>query len=244
MLVEHLKGRTDGYAVEYRMRHAAGHWIWVEDRGRAVERAADGTVLRMIGTRRDITARKTREEEQRLAATVFEAASEGIVILGPDSRVVAVNRAFTTVTGYGREELLGQGVGSLIHGSDARRQYRQYRLISLELERSGSWEGELMETRKNGELYPQWLQLSMIRDAQGRISHTVGFFVDLTARREAEERLRYLSNYDELTGLANRTLFKERLAEAAAQSRGSSRQPGPAAHRPGPLQAAQRHPRP
>ena len=220
VLVEHLKGRTDGYAVEYRMRHADGHWLWVEDRGRAVERDSAGRVQRMLGTRRDITARKTREEEQRLAATVFEAASEGIVILGPDSRVVAVNRAFTTVTGYGREELLGQGVGSLIHGSDAR---RQYRLISLELERSGSWEGELMETRKNGELYPQWLQLSMIRDAQGRISHTVGFFVDLTARREAEERLRYLSNYDDLTGLANRTLFKERLHEAGQRARHSGR---------------------
>ena len=220
VLVEHLKGHTDGYAVEYRMRHAAGHWIWVEDRGRAVERDAQGRVLRMLGTRRDITARKTREEEQRLAATVFEAASEGIVILDPDSRILAVNRAFTTVTGYGREELLGQGVGSLIHGSDAR---RQYRLISLELERSGSWEGELMETRKNGELYPQWLQLSMIRDAQGRVSHTVGFFVDLTARREAEERLRYLSNYDDLTGLANRTLFKERLHQAGQRARQSGR---------------------
>ena len=217
-LIEHMRGRTDGYAVEYRMRHAAGHWIWVEDRGRAVERDSAGRVLRMLGTRRDITARKTRDEEQRVAATVFEAASEGIVILDTDSRILAVNRAFTTVTGYGREELLGQGVGSLIHGSDAR---RQYRLISLELERSGSWEGELMETRKNGELYPQWLQLSMIRDAQGRVSHTVGFFVDLTARREAEERLRYLSNYDDLTGLANRNLFKERLHQAGQRARQS-----------------------
>ena len=198
------------------MRHAAGHWIWVEDRGRAVERDSAGRVLRMLGTRRDITARKTRDEEQRVAATVFEAASEGIVILDTDSRILAVNRAFTTVTGYGREELLGQSVGRLIHGSDAR---RQYRLISLELERSGSWEGELMETRKNGELYPQWLQLSMIRDAQGRVRHTVGFFIDLTSRREAEERLRYLSNYDDLTGLANRTLFKERLHQAGQRAR-------------------------
>ena len=217
-LIEHMRGRTDGYAVEYRMRHAAGHWIWVEDRGRAVERDSAGRVLRMLGTRRDITARKTRDEEQRVAATVFEAASEGIVILDTDSRILAVNRAFTTVTGYGREELLGQSVGRLIHGSDAR---RQYRLISLELERSGSWEGELMETRKNGELYPQWLQLSMIRDAQGRVSHTVGFFIDLTSRREAEERLRYLSNYDDLTGLANRTLFKERLHQAGQRARQS-----------------------
>jgi diguanylate cyclase (GGDEF)-like protein/PAS domain S-box-containing protein len=149
---------------------------------------------------------------------VFEAANQGIVILDPDNRVVAVNQALTAVTGYGREELLGHNIGSFIHGSDAR---RQYALIALELEREGRWQGEMLETRKNGELYPQWLQLSMIRDAQGRISHTVGFFVDLTARRDAEERLRYLSNYDELTGLANRTLFKERLHEAVKRSRQS-----------------------
>ncbi|MDP3846979.1 MAG: EAL domain-containing protein [Pseudomonas sp.] len=218
VLIEHLKGQTDGYAVEYRVRHVDGRWVWVEDRGRAVERDAQGRVLRMLGTRRDITERKGREEEQRLAATVFEAANQGIVILDPDNQVVAVNQALTAVTGYGREELLGHNIGHFIRGSDAR---RQYHLISQELEREGHWQGELLESRKNGELYPQWLQLSMIRDAQGRISHTVGFFVDLTARRDAEERLRYLSNYDELTGLANRTLFKERLHEAGQRSRQS-----------------------
>lgn len=218
VLIEHLKGHTDGYAVEYRVQHMDGHWVWVEDRGRAVARDANGRVLRMLGTRRDVTLRKVHDEEQRLAATVFEAASQGIVILDPVNRVVAVNQAFTTVTGYGRDELLGHSVARLIRGSDAR---RQYSLISLELERDGHWQGELLETRKNGELYPQWLQLSVVRDAHGRISHTVGFFVDLTARRDAEERLRYLSNYDELTGLANRTLFKERLHEAGQRSRQS-----------------------
>jgi diguanylate cyclase (GGDEF)-like protein/PAS domain S-box-containing protein len=217
-MIEHLKGHTEGYAVEYRVQHADGRWIWVEDRGRAVERDEQGRVVRMLGTRRDITVRKGHEEQQRLAATVFEAASQGIVILDPDNRVIAVNQALSAVTGYSREELLGQPIGRFIQGSDAR---RQYGLIALELEREGHWQGELLETRKNGELYPQWLQLSMIRDAQGRVSHTVGFFVDLTARRDAEERLRYLSNYDELTGLVNRTLFKERLHEAGQRARQS-----------------------
>ena len=218
VLIEHLKGGSEGYAVEYRVQHVDGRWIWIEDRGRAVERDEQGRVVRMLGTRRDITERKGREEEQRLAATVFEAANQGIVILDPNNRVLAVNQALSAVTGYAREELLGHNIGSFIHGSDAR---RQYGLIALELEREGHWQGELLETRKNGELYPQWLQLSMIRDAQGRVSHTVGFFVDLTARRDAEERLRYLSNYDELTGLANRALFKQRLHEAGQRSRQS-----------------------
>ncbi|NQD93485.1 diguanylate cyclase, partial [Pseudomonas sp. CrR25] len=219
-LVEHMKGQSDGYQIEYRVKHAAGHWVWLEDRGRAVERDVRGRVLRMLGTRRDISARKQQEEQQRLAATVFEAASEGIVILDPAYRLLAVNRAFSQVTGYRQEEVLGRSVTSLIASSEAR---RQYQLISLELQANDSWQGELIETRKNGELYPQWLQLNVVRDARGQVSHIVGFFADLSSRRDAEERLRYLSHYDELTGLANRSLFKERLHEASQRARQSGR---------------------
>jgi diguanylate cyclase (GGDEF)-like protein/PAS domain S-box-containing protein len=215
-LVEHLKGRTDGYCVEYRVRHADGRWLWVEDRGRAVERDDQGRVLRMLGTRRNITERKRRDEEQRLAATVFEATSEGIFILDADYLVLSVNQAFSEVTGYRKDEVLGHSVATLVGSRDAR---RQYQLIRQDLERHGNWRGELMETRKNGELYPQWLQLNVVRDARGRVSHIVGFFSDLSQRRQTEERLRYLSHYDELTGLANRSLFRERLHEAGERAR-------------------------
>jgi diguanylate cyclase (GGDEF)-like protein/PAS domain S-box-containing protein len=219
-LVEHLKGRTDGYRIEYRVRHAAGHWVWVEDRGRVMERDARGKVTRMVGTRADISPRKLREEEQRLAATVFEAASEGIIILDPDYRLIALNEAFTRLTGYRREEVLGHNVARLMGSAEA---LRRYQSIRAELERQGTWQGELIETRKNGELYPQWLQLNVVRDGRGQVAHVVGFFADLTARRDAEERLRYLSHYDELTGLANRTLFKERLHEASQRARQEGR---------------------
>jgi len=217
-LVAHLKGDSEGYAVEYRFRHADGRWIWIEDRGRAVERDASGAVIRMIGTRRDISLRKRLQEQQQLAATVFEAASEGIVILDADYRFLSVNEAFTRVTGYRQDEVLEQSVTTLVSSREAR---RQYELIRQELENTSHWQGELIETRKNGELYPQWLRLDVVRDSRGAISHIVGFFADLSARREAEERLRYLSHYDELTGLANRTLFKERLHEAAQRVRQS-----------------------
>ncbi|MGG2398877.1 EAL domain-containing protein [Pseudomonas sp. SH1-B] len=219
-LLEHMKGRSEDYHVEYRVRHAEGHWVWVEDRGRAVERDSSGRVLRMLGTRRNVSARRQQEEQQRLAAMVFEAASEGIFILDAEYRLLAVNRAFSCVTGYCREEVLGQRVSSLLGSDEMRRQYLQ---IKEELDVSGSWQGELTETRKSGELYPQWLQLNLVRDSADRPSHIVGFFADLSARREAEERLRYLSHYDELTGLANRTLFRERLHEAAQRARQSGR---------------------
>jgi len=219
-LSAHMRGRTDGYAVEYRVRHADGYWVWVEDRGRAMERDERGRVVRMLGTRRNITARKRREEEQRLAATVFETASEGILVLDRYYQVLAVNRAFCQMTGYSRDEVVGKHVTRLVSSPET---HRQYRRIHAELLAHGRWQGELMETRKNGELYPQWLQINAVRDRQGRITQMVGFFADLSDRRQTEERLRYLANYDPLTGLANRMLFKERLHEAGQRSRQTGR---------------------
>ena len=219
-LVEHLKGRTEDYLIEYRVRHGDGHWVWIEDRGRAVERAQNGRVIRMVGTRRDISTNKELEEQSRLAATVFEAASEGIVIFDPNYALIAVNQAFSRVTGYQIEDLLGRNVVELPCSRDAR---RHYSVIHQALEQHGSWQGELVEARKNGELYPQWLQLNVVRDVRGNVSHIVGFFADLSARRESEERMRYLTHYDELTGLANRSLFRERLSEAHQRVRQGGR---------------------
>ncbi|PXX74945.1 PAS domain S-box-containing protein/diguanylate cyclase (GGDEF) domain-containing protein [Pseudomonas sp. LAMO17WK12:I10] len=219
-LVEHLKGRTEDYLVEYRVRHADGRWVWIEDRGRAVERGPGGQVLRMVGTRRDISASKQQEEQRRLAAMVFEAASEGIVILDPDYVLLAVNQAFSRVTGFQIEDMLGRNVVDLPCSRDAR---RHFPVIHQALEQHGSWQGELVEARKNGELYPQWLQLNVVRDTRGKVSHIVGFFADLSARRESEERMRYLTHYDELTGLANRSLFRERLREAHQRMRQGGR---------------------
>ncbi|PBJ09857.1 MULTISPECIES: EAL domain-containing protein [unclassified Pseudomonas] len=210
-LVEHLKGRTEDYQIEYRVRHGDGHWVWIEDRGRAVERAENGRVLRMVGTRRDISVSKNLEEQRQLAATVFEAASEGIVIFDPNYALIAINQAFSRVTGYAIEDMIGRKVVELPCSRDAR---RHYAAIHQALEQQGSWQGELVETRKNGEMYPQWLQLNAVRDSRGNVSHIVGFFADLSARRESEERMRYLTHYDELTGLANRAMFRERLSEA------------------------------
>ncbi|AIL64359.1 putative bifunctional diguanylate cyclase/phosphodiesterase [Pseudomonas alkylphenolica] len=215
-LVEHLKGRSEDYRVEYRVRHSQGHWCWIEDRGRAVEHGANGKVVRMLGTRRDVSAQKAQEEQQRLAATVFEAASEGIAILDPDFVLLAVNQAYCEVTGYSREELLSRNALELPSSRDAR---RHSLAIEQALDQQGRWQGELVEARKNGDLYPQWLQLNGVRDARGTISNIVGFYTDLSARRESEERLRYLAHYDELTGLANRALFRLRLHDAGQRVR-------------------------
>ena len=160
-------------------------------------------------------------EQRRLASTVFEAASEGIVILDPTYKMLAVNQAFSRISGYAVQDLVGCRVDELACSRDA---CRHFPIIRASLDLQDSWQGELVEARENGELYPQWLQLKVVRDAGAQVSHIVAFISDLSARRRSEARVRHLTHFDELTGLANRLLFKERLEEANQRIRqGTSR---------------------
>src|SRR3546814_17021570 len=112
ILIAHLKGESEQFAVEYRALRADGSEIWLEDRGRVIQRDAAGRALRMIGTRRDISELRRQAEQQRLAATVFEAASEGMVIMNDHYRVLAVNDACCALSGYSRAELPESGSAS------------------------------------------------------------------------------------------------------------------------------------
>lgn len=214
-MVEHMKQRTKSYVVEYRIRHNDGHWVWIEDRGRAVERDAAGRVLRMLGTRRDITLNKQRDEKLRLASSVFDAGTESIIIVDPQYHILAVNKAYSAVTQYTQREVLGQPI---IHESlpDDIRQH--YQVIRQSIEQHGSWHGETLGVRKNGEIFPKSLKIHTVRDEDNTLTHIVGFFSDLTARRETEERLNYLAQYDELTELSNRALFQQRLQLAVERA--------------------------
>ncbi|MFJ4344947.1 putative bifunctional diguanylate cyclase/phosphodiesterase [Pseudomonas sp. NPDC089401] len=167
-----------------------------------------------------ISAQKALEEQQRLAATVFEASNDGIAILSASYVVLAVNHAYCQMTGHDRSQLLGREFFELACSSDARR-YSQ--VIEQALHLQGAWQGELVESRQQGALHPQWLRLTAVRDTAGQLTQVVGFFTDLSARRASEERLRYLAHYDELSGLANRALFRLRLLEASRRVRHTGR---------------------
>ncbi|PVZ10494.1 PAS domain S-box-containing protein/diguanylate cyclase (GGDEF) domain-containing protein [Pseudomonas sp. URIL14HWK12:I9] len=219
-LVSHMKGRTDAYRVEYRIRHSDGRWLWIEDRGRAVERDSNGRVVRMLGTRRDVSARREQEEQQQLAASVFGAISEGIAVLGPDFHLQALNQAFTRITGYTARDCEGAPFHDWPCSHDTRRHWPQ---IEQAMANCGSWQGEVVEARASGELYPQWLQLSAVRDERGHTRKIIAFVSDLSSRRASEERLYYLTHHDELTGLGNRSLFRQRLYEAVQALRQGGR---------------------
>ncbi|MCH2556522.1 MAG: EAL domain-containing protein [Alcanivorax sp.] len=215
-MVGHFKGETDRYHALYRLRHANGPWCWIEDEGRVVEWSDNGRALRMIGTRRDITATREAQEQQRLAATVFENAPEGIFILDRHFRFLAVNARFEQITGFRESEVLGE---SMTDNPHVERNRDIYRSITLALRRTGFWEGEISERRRNGEPFPEWLQISSVLDEKQRVIRYVGMLSDLTSRKETEERVQFLSNYDRLTGLPNRTLFRERLQRALTLAR-------------------------
>ncbi|HET8731992.1 MAG TPA: EAL domain-containing protein [Moraxellaceae bacterium] len=221
-IVLHLRKRTPIYHVQYRMRHRRGHWIWVEDNGRVVAWNEDGRGIRMIGTRRDITKERELEQRLRLSASVFHHAAEAIFILDRDLRFVSLNPGFTQITGYTEAETVGARITEArsthpdTHGT--------YLAIAQHMQEQDEWQGEFTDYRKNGEAYPQWLHLTAVRDEDGKVTHYIGLFNDMTARREAEERLRYLSNYDKLTGFANRNLFRDRLHAAISRARDANHQ--------------------
>lgn len=215
-LIDHMKGRSHSYRIEYRIRHAEGHWVWVEDSGRAVDWDKQGRVSRMIGTRRDVSERLGREQQAQLAATVFNATAEGIFILDPDFTVLTVNQAFCFITGYSADDVCGMPMHRLSDDPDRNRFFQH---LQSTLDSEDRWQGELMEQRRSGERYPQWLQLTVVRNQKGQITHYVGFFSDQTSHRQTEQRLQYLANFDPLTQLANRNLFTQQLEEAVSRAR-------------------------
>jgi diguanylate cyclase (GGDEF)-like protein/PAS domain S-box-containing protein len=154
------------------------------------------------------------EEQIQIAATAFEA-QEGIMITDANLMILRVNRAFTDITGYSQEEAVGATPQLLASGHQDAAFYRaMWNRIGTE----GSWQGEVWNRRKNGDLYPEWLNITAVKNARNEVTHYVGTMIDITERKEAERQIEHLAFYDLLTGLPNRRLFIDRLQQAMAGS--------------------------
>ncbi|MFZ3175088.1 MAG: EAL domain-containing protein [Thiobacillus sp.] len=149
------------------------------------------------------------------AATVFENTKEGVMIADAANRVVAVNRAFAEITGYGADELIGRSPEVL---RSSRQDEVFYRRIGEAIHEHGHWQGELWDRRKNGEDYPAWLSISVVKDDDGQVTHHVSVFSDITVLKESEARLDQLAHHDPLTGLPNRLLLNARAEHALARA--------------------------
>lgn len=193
---------------------------------RLLHRARDGSVLQLEASitsidlpdgplrlmiARDVTERLADELRQRLHSAVFEISPEAILVTDADQRIVAVNAAFTDITGYQPSEVIGERPKVL---SSGRHDQRFYDVLWHELAAKGRWQGEIWNRRKDGEIYPQWQTITAIRDGDGRPLHYVAIFADISERKAAEARISHLAYHDPLTSLPNRLLLRDRLTQA------------------------------
>ncbi|MCZ4305270.1 EAL domain-containing protein [Zoogloeaceae bacterium G21618-S1] len=216
LLARHLANDIPHYACEIRMQHKSGSWIWLLERGQITERTASGDPATVSGTQIDISPSKIAEVELQLTASVFGSAREGIVITDAEGTILNVNDAFTRITGYSRDEGIGKNPGMLRSGQhDA----AFYASMWQSLIDNGFWEGEIWNKRKSGEIFPEILTISAVRDTKGIVSHYVAVFSDISRQKENEHQLERLAFFDDLTGLPNRVLLVDRLSQTMARAR-------------------------
>jgi diguanylate cyclase (GGDEF)-like protein/PAS domain S-box-containing protein len=193
--------------------------FYTDDEVRLLSDLADDLTHALAAIEQD-SRRRAAEADLRLAAQVFENSSEGIMITDAANRIVMVNKAFTEVTGYAREEVLGENPRLLNSGKQEASFYKE---MWADIQRRGEWHGEVQNRRKSGEFYSEWLTISAVKDSDGAISNYVAVFTDITSTKQVEERLNFLANYDTLTSLPNRVLFSDRLEQALATARVGSK---------------------
>ena len=167
-------------------------------------------------TLHDITDRMQAEEHMRLTEKVFENTAEGIFITDADSQIILINQAFTDITGYMATEVTNKEA-QLFHSEQRDPEF--FRQMWSALTITGQWQGEIWNRRKDGDIYPEWMTISLVRDKLGNPANYIAVFTDISTRKNAEERLRFLATHDPLTALPNRDLFQDRLDQALMRSR-------------------------
>lgn len=210
----YLSGMTKKYKLECRMKCKNGDYRWILSRGMVVKYSKDGTPLRMVGTISDISERKQAEHNLYIAATAFES-QEGMMVTDANNIILRVNKAFTTITGYAAEEAVGNRSSLL---SSGRHDASFYQTMWEEIRETNYWEGEIWNKRKNGEIYPQHLTITAVKDANQNVTNYVGTLIDITESKQAEQEIEDLAYYDPLTHLPNRRLMIDRINHAMAAS--------------------------
>ncbi|MDP2369659.1 EAL domain-containing protein [Rhodoferax sp.] len=205
------RGNSHGMQFEHQ-REQSRRWFELSVSRKNTDATA---ACRCIVLARDITVRKRAEEELHLAASVFTHAREAILITSLDGTIVDVNEAFSRITGYSRDEVLGKNPRILSSGRQGKEYYAS---MWRNLAEQGHWYGEVWNRRKNGEVYAEMQTINAVRDEHGQVSRYVALFSDITAQKNHQDQLRHLAHFDALTGLPNRMLLAERLHRAIVQT--------------------------
>jgi len=204
--------RLERHDFEYRFIARDGRTVWLRDIVAVMDE--DGAPRWLRGIMVDITLRKQTEKDLRISATAFET-QEGKIVTDADGVILKVNRSFTNITGYTEEDVIGKTPRIL---SSGRHDADFYATMWKSIVDTGSWDGEIWNRRKNGEVYPEHLSINAVKDSNDIITNYVGAITDITRHKESEGKIQQLAFYDPLTRLPNRRLLIDRLKLAMASS--------------------------
>ena len=210
-------GGEAGATAEVRRRKKNGEIIWVkmhifmrhDDSGEPA-----GMLVRLAQVDEALSA----ADKINLHARIIEDSDQGVLITDANERIVSINSSFTRITGYSPEESIGKTPDLLrsgVHDAEFRAKVR------AAMRGAGPWRGEIIGKRKNGELFPQSVTISVVRDEHGQISHTFSLFSDISEHKDAQARMQRMANYDALTGLPNLCLLTQLVGQAMTENRRS-----------------------
>jgi diguanylate cyclase (GGDEF)-like protein/PAS domain S-box-containing protein len=202
------------FEIEYRLIDSQGEYHWLFHHAMRTKQYGD-VKQAFIGYVLDVSERKVNEEQLNLAATAMES-SVAISITDPQGNILRVNKAFTEITGYSTDEVIGKNPRILSSGRHDRAFYQS---LWGALLHDGYWEGEIWNRRKSGEVFPEWISITVVKDAMDVITHYVASFQDISERKLAEERIEQLAYFDPLTNLPNRRLYFDRLSQELVHAR-------------------------
>jgi len=200
------------YEMTYRRKD--GSTFIGETQGTKVE-DDKGNVIGYIGIIRDISERKKTEQRLRLSQKIFEDTAKLILVMDRDRRIIDVNNAYCLTTGYSPKLLLGS-IPNVLKSSQYNKSF--YKALWRSLTATGCWKGEIWDRKKNGDLFPTWTTVSVVKDPNGVVSHYVAISSDITSIKENERRLQNLAHFDQLTKLPNRRMFNDSLSKAIASA--------------------------
>jgi len=212
----YVTGHAPMFLSEHRIHGEHGEWQWMRARGRAVARNGKGRITRIAGTARNVTANRAQERERRIATEVTRHMAEAVVVLDEEFHFVTVNPAFTRISGYELEDVVGRDASLTNSEQHDAAFYEQSRRAMRE---QGHWDSEMWQRRKDGREFLCAVRTNAILEPGTQRRLYVLVATDITDRRRIEQELRYLANYDTLTNLPNRTLLAERLSRAIVKAR-------------------------
>ena len=206
------------FLLEYRFQQPNGVISWVQGEA-AAEFDNIGNVVGYVGTVTDVSKRKIAESDLLIAATAFES-QEGMSVTDANGAILRVNQAFTDITGYSAEDVIGKSSSILKSG---RHDADFYKAMWESISSTGAWEGEIWSRRKNGEVHPEHLTITAVKNADGIVTNYVSTLTDITLTKAAEDEIKHLAFYDPLTRLPNRRLLLDRLRQSLASIERSGR---------------------